>query len=223
MTTTESTNDGDEVDPAELQAQLQEIKGAMGLEDRYPGQRKLWLIYGVLVATAGIVTESIFAIQRLPEYGYILVWAGLALVAGFATWRITAGTPSRRPANAPPLKHVLGSLLLCFLALVVMSGALVTELPDATGSGILQGAYYFGLVVAMAGLGFLLVGTLLQAYYIHRRDRLVFQAAGVWMLVFAALVTQYEFLQLFGYAIFGVLFLAHSIAAYLVLGGSGET
>lgn len=216
------TEDPD-VDPAELHAQLQQIKGAMGLEDRYPGQRRLWLIYGVLVAVAGIVTESIFAIQRLPESGYILVWAALAIVAGVATWRITAGTASRRPANAPPLGRVLGALLLTFLVLVVMSGAVVVELPDTEAAGLLQGAYYFGLVVALAGLGFLIVGTILRAYYIRRRDRLVFQIAGVWMLVFAAFLTQYEFLQIFGYAIFGVLFLVHSIAAYVVLGGGAET
>lgn len=226
MTEDVSTNDRSDaadVDPAELQAQLQQIKGAMGLEDRYPGQRRLWLVYGVLVAVAAVGTEVIFASARLPEYGYIAVWALLAVVAGVAQWRITSGTPARRPANAPPLKHVLFGLLGAFVSLIVLSGALVAELPATEGAGILQGAYYFGLLVALAGLGFILVGTTLQAYYIRRRDRLVFHAAGIWMLVFAAFVTQYEFLQLFGYAIFGGLFLVHSIAAYLVLGRGSDT
>lgn len=212
-----------DVDPAELQAQLQRIKGAMGIEDRYPGQRRLWLVYGVVVAVAAIATEVVFASTRLSEVGYVAVWAVLVLVAGVAQWRITSGTTAARPPNAPPLKHVLGALLGTFLALILMSGGLLPYLTRGQETGIVQGAYYFGLLVAVAGLGFLLVGTVLRAYYIRRRDRLVFHAAGAWMLVFAALVTQFEFLRLFGYALFGLLFFLHSIVAYVLLGRSAET
>ena len=165
----------------------------------------------------------IFASQQLSEYGYVAVWALLVLVAGVAQWRITHGMPASRPANAPPLKWILVAFVGAFVSLIVMSGGLLPYLSDGEGAGIVQGAYYFGLLVALAGLGFIVVGLVLRAYYIRRRDRLVFHVAGAWMLAFAALVTQYEFLQLFGYAIFGLLFLVHSIAAYVLLGRSQES
>lgn len=216
------TDPDTEVDPEQLQRQLAEIKGAMGLEDRYPGQRTLWLGYGVGVALVSLVTEAIFFVEELPSWGYLLVWLAFILLAGGAQWWLVSRTPTGpSPSMAPDWRVLFGTLVLALFALSGLVQPLLPHLEtglSAQDAGILQGAYFFGLAIAVAGVGFLFVGNALRAYRIRKRDRWVFYGAGVWMLVFASWFTQTEFMRLAGYAVFGILFFVYSIAAYVVLG-----
>lgn len=212
----------DDVDPERLQRQLAEIKGAMGLEDRYPGQRKLWLVYGVGVAVVSLLTEVLFVVEQLPSWGYFLVWLVFLALVGAAQWWLVSRTPTGpTPSSAPDWRVLFATLVLATVALSGLVQPLFPYLIDAESTetaGILQGAYFFGLVIAVAGVGFLFVGNALRAYHIRKRDRWVFYGAGVWMLVYASWFTHSEFLRLAGYAVFGILFLLYSIAAYVLLG-----
>lgn len=218
--------DGADVDPAALQAQLSEIKGAMGLEAQYPGQRRLWLVYGSVVGLASILTEVVFAaVQEGPDVVYQVAWLGFVGVAGLALWRLATGTPTdHAPETAPDWRVVFATLLVGFLALVAMVQPVFYPLEGslpAREQGLLTGAYFYALVIAVAGMGFLFTGNALRAYRIRARDRRVFYGAGGWMLAFAAVFPHVEFLRVFGYAVFGVLFWVYAVGAYVVLGRSG--
>jgi hypothetical protein len=214
-----------EVDPAQLRRQLSEIKTAMGLEERYPGQRRLWLVYGTGVGVASVLTEVAFVlVQRGPGWFYQSVWLAFTLVTGFALWQLASRTP-RGPSSeaAPDWRSVFGTLLLATLSVTTLSAPMFEHLEPVLPTreyGLLTGAYFYGLVIAVAGVGFLFVGSVLRTYRIRRRDRWVFYAAGIWMLAFAAAFTQAEFMQVFGYALFGILFFLYSIVAYVALGRS---
>jgi hypothetical protein len=201
----------DDVDPAELQRQLADIKGAMGLEERYPGQRKMWLVYGVTIGLTVIVTNFLFALD-LPPAGYIGLWFLMAAVIVVAQWRLVSGTAADTASTGPAWRVIGGSLVAGLFAL----WSAVADPIGASTTGAEQGAHYFSHLVLFLGLGFLIAGAALKAEQIRRRDRLPFYVGGLWMLVFAALLPWYEFLHLFGYMVFGGLFLAHSIAAYVL-------
>lgn len=220
------TDQDTDVDPERLQRQLAEIKGAMGIEERYPGQRTLWLGYGVGVALVGIATEVVFVVERLPSWGYVLIWLAFILAAGAAQWWLVSRTPTGpTPSMAPDWRVLFATLVV---ALVALSGLVqplfpsLYEVESARQAGLLEGAYFFGLAIAVAGIGFLFVGNALRAYRIRRRDRWVFYGAGVWMLAYASWFTNSEFLRLAGYAVFGLLFFVYSVAAYVVLGRGSD-
>ena len=221
------SGDGSEpdVDPDQLRRQLSEIKTAMGLEERYPGQRRQWLVYGAGLGAASILTEAAFSlVQRGPGWFYQSVWLAFTIVTGLALWRLASRTP-RGPGSeaAPGWRSVFGTLLLATASVTTLSSPLFEHLQPVMSTreyGLLTGAYFYGLVIAVAGVGFLFVGTVLRTYRIRRRDRWVFYGAGIWMLAFAAGFTYTEFMQVFGYALFGILFFLYSIVAYVVLGRS---
>jgi hypothetical protein len=60
-----------EIDPEQLQAELTQIKDAMGLQERYPSRFTLWLVFGVcvLLASLGRVVCGVrrpLALEMLP-------------------------------------------------------------------------------------------------------------------------------------------------------------
>lgn len=218
-----------DVDPAELQRQLSEIKGAMGLEERYPGQRRMWPVYGAVMAVLLVALNASFtgyASARLPDWLYFWLFVGTVVAVALVQWRIaskastgTASTPG------PDFRVLLGTLFLAVLAFVVLTypsiEVALQHLSQVDGAR-LEGATVYGAVIAIAGLGFLFTGNGLRAYRIRKRDRYVFYGAGLWMLAYGALMPHYEILGAIGYGLFGVLFFGYSVVAYLVLGRSGD-
>lgn len=220
------TEDTDtDVDPEQLRRQLSEIKTAMGLEERYPGQRRLWLVYGVGLGVASVLTEAAFSlVQRGPDWFYQSVWLAFTLVTGLALWRLASRTPrGPGPEAAPDWRSVFGTLVLATVSITFLASPVFERLGPVLATreyGLLTGAYFYGLVIAIAGVGFMFVGSVLRTYRIRRRDRWVFYGAGIWMLAFAGAFTYNEFTQMFGYALFGILFFLYSIVAYVALGRS---
>lgn len=220
-------SDGTDVDPTQLQRQLSEIKGAMGLEEQYPGQRRLWLVYGIVVGLASLLAEAIFVVS--PDWSgsaYLGIWVAYALITGFSLMRLASGMPREdAPAAAPDWRVLFGTLVLAFVATVLQAEPVLS----AAEAGLadpefarLEGAFAYSLIISISGIGFLFAGNGLRAYRVRTRDRRVFYAAGVWMLGFAVAFTQIAWLRPFGYAVFGVLFLAYSLGAYVVLGRSDD-
>lgn len=205
--------DGAEVDRDQLQQQLTQIKGAMGLDDRYPGQRKMWLVYGVVIGVAAIVTNLLFA-ANLSNTAYIVLWFAMAGVIVLAQWQLVSRTATE-PTRSGPDWRVL------FLAGAAGLAALwssLGELIQANTAGALRGAHYFSHLVLFLGVGLLVAGAVLKAQRIRRRDRMPFYVGGGWMLALAALLPHIPVLTRFGYMIFGTLFMLHSLGAYLLTG-----
>lgn len=205
----EST-DPDAVDPDALREDLDAIKSAMGIEERYPGQGRMWLVHGGLIGGAAVATNVAFVFD-LPPVAYVVGWFALVAVVVLAQLRLVSRTAS---ASAPTLdwRQLFGALALAIFALWSSLGDLV----GAQTEGAEQGAHYFSHVLVFLGLAFLIVGVVLAAERIAFRDRLPFYAGGAWMLALAAVLPHVRFLQLTGWGVFGVLFAVHSVVAYLL-------
>lgn len=215
------------VDPEQLKRQLSDIKGAMGLEERYPGQRRLWLVYGVVIGLASILLELIFIVNPdAPGMFYFWLWVTYALVTGLSLMRLASGMPRDiESVTVPDWRVLFGTLVLAFGTSMVQFYPALSAAERALPSeefAPLEGAFVYSLVISISGIGFLFAGNALRAYRIRKRDRRVFYGAGVWMLVFAALFTSVEWLRPVGYGLFGVCFLAYSLAAYALLGRSAD-
>jgi len=194
-----------------LRRDLDHIKTAMGIEDRYPGQRRLWAVHGALVGGAAVLTNVIFAFE-IPSSLYILIWFGLVALAGLIQWRSAVATDVDDPGPTPSWRVVFGTLVAGWFVLTAIASSIFGDVP-----GVVRGAYFFSLSVAVLGMGYLLAGTLLSAYSIRARDRYPYYAAGAWMLLFAFFMPYVEFLQYFGYALFGALFFLHGVGTYYLL------
>jgi len=202
-----------EIDVDALRAELEQIKDAIGLRDRYPSLVRLWLVYGVLVAVASAGSQYV-ALQDLPEYWHGAIWFVTMSVGGGYQWY--AGDRESRPAAAgkPNVLVQFGAILaLYFVFVTALSGV---DLPPETGEIVV-----FAVVVALVGTAYLVMAESLRAYYIRRRDRLALAVGGLWMLGFAALAPNVEFLRTWGYAVFGGCYAAYAAGAYLVLSGGG--
>lgn len=202
-----------EIDPAELESQLSDIKSAMGIEEAYPSQGKLWLAYAAIVAGFSIALQLLF-VQPLPEWVYSATWVAFAAISVGALWLLARRTSQAGAPGAPDLWVVVAGLGLTLFALTWIVQPLATT-TDA--GGVVVGAYFFATVIALAGLGFLLVGNALKAHRIRRRDRWVFYAGGLWMLAFAMLFPNVEFLRYGGYGVFGILSILHALVSYVLL------
>jgi len=202
------------VDPEELQRQLSDIKGAMGLAERYPGRARLWLLAGLLVGVAALLVQATFRFhETLGSTAYVAIWGAFSVVAVATLWLVSSRLPSREPPEgAPSWRVVYGSLAAFVVAATGVTGDVAGQVP-----GLDRALLYFGLVIATVGLGLLVTGTVLAAYRIRRRDRLVFYAGGAWVLLYASWLPYVDLLRYAGVGIFGALFVAYAIGAYAYL------
>ena len=201
----------DDPDLDALRRDLDQIKTAMGIEERYPGQRRLWLVNGGVVGGAAMLANVIFAMQ-ISNALYIAIWFVLVVLAGLLEWRAAAANDTDEREPTPSWRVVFGTLIAGWVVLTAIASSIFGDVP-----GVVQGAYFFSLSITVLGMGYLLAGTLLRAHSIRARDRYPYYAAGVWMLVLAFFMPFVEFLQYFGYAIFGGLFLVHGAVTYYLL------
>lgn len=199
-----------EIDIDAVQEEVNQIKEAMGLQDRYPSQFQLWLVYGVLVAMAAGVSQFI-VLNQLPGWYHPIAWFGLIGTAGALQW-FQAGKSDGKPADAKP------NIQLQFGAVFAYYAVIMTAVGVFPSVGYLvQSAVIFGMTVGLVGIGYIVVGSSLSAYYIRRRDRYSFYAGGVWMFVLAVMIPVVPVLRTWGYSVFGILYLVHSVAAYFLL------
>ncbi|MXV62258.1 hypothetical protein GS429_09320 [Natronorubrum sp. JWXQ-INN-674] len=202
-----------EPDVDALRDDIRQIKSAMAIEDRYPGQRRLWLVHGVVVGLAGVLTNVMF-VYPWPQYVYILVWAAVFALVGFTQWQTSAraGTAVDDPAPKPSWTIVFGTLVA---GLFVITAIVDPVLADV--ESVLRGAFFFSLAFAVLGMGYLLAGTILRAYRIRAIDRYPFYVNGAWILAFATVMPFVEWLQYVGYGLFGILFFLHGAGTYYLL------
>jgi hypothetical protein len=202
------------VDPEDLQRQLSEIKGAMGLAEQYPGRARLWLVAGLLIGAAALLVQvTFFFYETLGTTAYVAVWGVFCVVAVAALWLLAARLPAREaPSTAPSWRALYGSLGVFLAAATGVAGRVAGRV-----DGLDRALFFFGLLIAVVGLGLLVTGAVLSAYRVRARDRRVFYAGGAWVLVYASSLPYVEVLRYVGVGGFGVLFSVYAIAAYVYL------
>lgn len=203
-----------EFDVAALQAELDRIQDAMGIDERYPSQFRLWPVWGVLVLAASLTSQYV-VLADLPGYLHAVAWFGFMGTGGIAQWRLVDADSVGDTTTKPDVWLQAGAVFSVYAVYVAVLGPALEALPDRRASVIL-----FSLIVGLVGAAYLVVGNALKAYYIRRRDRYAFYAGGAWMLALAAVLPNVTVLREWGYAAYGVAFAAHSAAAYGVLARS---
>lgn len=215
MTDDDTRAGAEAVDPDALREDIDAIKSAMGLEERYPGQARMWLVYGGVIGLTAVVTNVAFTLS-LPNGVYVAGWFAMVTVVAIAQARLVSRT-SGPVAPRIDWRQLFAALALALFALWWALGDVIANQTE----GAVRGAHYFSHVLVFLGLAFFVVGIVLGAERISLRDRLPFYVGGGWMLALATFVPHVEFLQQTGWAVFGVLFAVHSVAAYLLTRPAG--
>ncbi len=210
MTDSKATDDP-EIDVERLRTELDHIKDAMGIQQRYPGRFRLWLVYGILVAVAATGSQLV-SLFELPSWGHWVSW-GVTMGAGGIYQGATGEQPSEGSGEGKP--DIWLQYAAAFVYALVAIAIVSPILPDTANAA--SGSYVFAIVVGAVGLAYIVVGNSLKSYYIRKRDRYAFYVGGVWMFALAALIPYVELLQTWGYAAFGIVFGLHAVGSYLAL------
>lgn len=201
-----------ELDSEALRTELETIKDAMGLGERYESEFHLWLVYGVLVGLASLGSQAV-VLYGLPGWGHWVSWGGFMSLGGIYQ-AVALDTSSGTGADGA--RPSLGLSYLAVFGYAVAVLVIAAPLFEGVGSAVASSTV-FAVFVGAVGLAYLLAGNTLQAYYIRRRDRYAFYVGGAWILGLAVLLPRVALLRRWGYAVFGVAFAVHAVASYLYL------
>jgi hypothetical protein len=200
----------EDIDKESLQAEIGQIKEAMGLHERYPYMTKIWLVEEVLVGIIAIGMQFAFR-GALSIYWLAMLIVGIVVVEQVTFRRIIRD--SEQPSTG--LKPSVNILVL---AMVLGIFALVTGLdPLIDHSAVDETVMSAVLITALSGILYLAVGNMLVAYSIKKADRYAIYIGGLWLFVLAGAMTHIPFLQYWAYAAFGVSVIVHGIGSYSVL------
>jgi FtsH-binding integral membrane protein len=201
----------EEVDPAELQRELETIKDAMGLQERSESATSVWLLFGLLVPIAALASQYVH-LERLPQFFHTPIWLGVIGVGVFAYF----GFSGRREFDIAPGKpNVAVQFVVVYLASIPLQTIASAYAPDLGYEA--ESALALSIIVVLVGIGYAILGTSLRAYRIRRRDRAVFFAGTAWMVALGVAIPQVAVLQTWGYAAFGGVYFIYAMAAYLLL------
>lgn len=200
-----------DVDPADLQRDLDRIKDAMGIAERYESAIDVWLWFGVLVALASTLSQYV-VLNRLPNAWHAPIWLGILVIGGggLMWWRFDA---SWTPGATDP--NVGFQILVVYLGAMAVQLAAAPFLPEL--GYLAETAFVLGIILVMLGLGYLVAGETLKAYQIRARDRRAFHAGGLLMVGLGLAIPNLEVLHTWGYATFGGSYLVYAVATYTVL------
>lgn len=200
-----------DIDPAELQRDLEQIKDAMGLADRSETAVEIWLWFGVLVALASALSQVI-VLNRLPAGWHSLIWVGLLVVGGggLMWWRYGGGWS---PGQDEP--NVGFQILVVYLGSLAVQATMAPVVPDL--GYLAETASVLGVILVMLGIGYLVAGETLKAYRIRTRDRRGFHAGGIMMVALGIAIPNVDLLHTWGYAAFGSTYLVYALVVYAVL------
>jgi hypothetical protein len=208
-------SDEPDVDPAELEAQLSQIKSAMGIDERYEGATSQWLLFGFLVPIAAAASQYVL-LQELPGIYHAVIWIGLLFGGGFVgswLWADTDGGGANTPSSgSPSLWFVFVTVYLSTFPILFI----VFQFTDGLGYEA-QNALILGSVLVMIGVAYLVEGNVLRAYYIRARDRYALYGGGVLLIGLGVAIGSIEILWTWGYAVFGALYFVYAMVSYAVL------
>lgn len=202
----------DDPDAAALRRDLEQIKDAIGLRERYPSGFRAWLIYGLLVPLAALGSQAV-VLYDLPGWGHWIAWGGFLGAGGLYLW--ITGTANEDGAGGAGKPNIGVQYLAIFGYAVVVLLVVSPQLPGIESAA--GQATVFAIFVGAVGAAYLVVASSLEAYFIQQFDRRVFAGGGLWMLGFAVAMAWIEPLQTWGYAVFGLTYFAYAMAAYVAL------
>jgi hypothetical protein len=197
------------IDPAELREDIETIKQAMGIGERYEGATELWLFFGVLVAVAAGASQYAF-LADLPGYVTGGIWIAFGGTALLASRRVDVTGASTTGAT-PDLFFQIAVVYLASFPLLTV----VYAYTDVQGTA--RSVLPLSVVLVLLGCAYAVVGNSLKAYRIRRRDRYAFYAGTVWMVALATALPFVDLLETWHYAAFGTAYLVYALATYLVL------
>ncbi|WP_135820274.1 hypothetical protein [Halostella litorea] len=200
------------VDPAELREDIETIKDAMGLEERYEGAAVLWLAFGGLVAVAAGLSQYVF-LAELSDWYHPVIWIGLLGGGGAVANRLVAGDDAGGwgSDDAPDPYLQIAVVYAVSFPIVNIQQSLV-DAPRAVAS-----ASTLATIVVLIGAAYLVVGNTLKAYRIRTRDRYAFYGGGALMVALGTVMPFVDALLTWHYAAFGLAYLAYALASYAVL------
>lgn len=203
------SDDTREVDAAALEAELAEIKGAIGLAEDHPYWWRFWIVEGIGVALCFPLIQLLF--RGGPELPIAVAFVGLIALETVAKRRIKA-------AYDPPTTGLPNQRRWLF-AMLAGIGTIIVGLPpvfDALGE---RNAIRLALVAggAIVGTGYLYMGQLLAAHNIRAADCNAFYVGGAWILVLAAVIPHVPVFEGWEYAVLGLGIAVQHITAYVVL------
>ena len=199
------------VDPSELQDDLDRIKEAMGIAERYESATEQWLLFGVFVAVGAALSQYV-VLNRLAGWWHSIIWLGLAGVT-YLLIRYRYGGPAFGPGRNEP--NIGFQIVVIYLGSLPIQIAIGTFLPDL--GYLAENALFFGLIVILLGLAYFVAGETLKAYRIRARDRRAFHAGGLGMVALGTAIPLVEVLHTWGYTAFGVGYLGYALLTYAVL------
>ena len=201
----------EEIDKKALLNEVREIREAMGLHESYPSQAKSWVLWGVLVGIAGILTQ-IVALKKLPGYYVGTIWIGLMFGIGMPLQiKITNPDESKRPqTGTKPSFGILTVAIFATAFLLAFNVGTLLKNVDYYESG----AYIASTIIAMVGTYYILSGNQLKAYYVRKKDRYSLYIGGMWVLGLSLVLPHFHLLARWCYGIYGISFLVYSLTAY---------
>lgn len=200
----------EEIDKEALQAEIGQIKDAMGIYDRYPYMTKIWLVEGILVGALAIGMQLVFR-DEIPAYSLLIFFAGLVIVEQIIFRRIIRKSEQPATGSKPSMNVLVLAMVFGMCALTFGLNPLIDY---STVDEIAMSAV---LLTSLNGILYLAIGNMLTAYSIRKHDRYAIYAGGLWLFVLAATITHVPFLQYWAYAALGVSVIVHGIGSYLVL------
>lgn len=201
----------EDVEAADLQRDIDRIKDAMGIAERYENAPVQWLLFGVVVAL-GCALSQFVVLERLSGLWFLAIWFGLFGAFGAVLyWRFDGR--SWGPGGDTP--NVGFQILVVYVASFALQAVAAPFLP--TLEYLAETAYVLGLVLVMLGVAYLVAGETLKAHRIRDRDRYAFHVGGVLLVGLGVAVPNLEPLHEWGFAAFGATYLAYATATYWVL------
>jgi hypothetical protein len=200
----------EEIDKESLQAEIGQIKEAMGIHDRYPYMTKIWLVEGILVGIFGIAMQ-IGLHTQIPFYWLGAFLVGLVVVEQVTFRRIIRNSEQPVSGSKPGLNVLVAAMILGMFALIIGLDPMIDH--PAVNEAVVGAV----VLTALFGTLYLSVGNMLVAYSIRKADRYAIYIGGLWLFVLAAAITHIPFLQRWAYAAFGMSVIVHGIGSYFVL------
>jgi hypothetical protein len=199
-----------DVDPEELQAQLDRIQEAMGITERSDGAIRQWLVLAGLVGGACLVSQYVYSTD-VSGWAYWLIWFG-GFGGGFALYYGRAGAGNvETPSDKPSIPfQILVPYLAVFPLLAVLG--YYTDL-----AGQAEGLTTLAVILIMLGVGYVVAGHSLRAYRIRARDRYPFYVGGLWMAALGVALPRYELLRTWPFLAFGGVYVVYALLTYAYL------
>jgi len=203
-----ATEDGADVDPEQLRTQLSQIQEAMGLTERYRSAVDQWLIFGVLVALASVVSQYVYTAE-LNGFWYAVVWIGGVGGGSALLSRLRDSSAGTATDGKPDVNVILFAVYFAFLPILWIVDYYAPDLTYAENSLLT-----LSVIAVLLGVAYLVVGNVLKAYYIRAEDRYAFYVGGIVLVALGPVLPAFELTRTYPYVVFGGVYLAYSVAAY---------